>query len=223
MRKSLAAVAGIAAATLTLVAPAPASAAAAPKVTVVSSAVITPFNLDVSTGKVLVADSAAGAVVKVGRDGSVTTVAETDGPEGVAVSRDGRYLAHTTLVGGPEGITASGLVIIGPKGKRVTADTLAYERANNPDQKLTYGVDNPDACVTEALESLDFPVKYTGGIDSHAYSVAAYGKKFVVADAGGNDLLMVDRKGTISTIGVLPRHPRGSRPGSPRAWDWRTA
>ena len=45
-------------------------------------------------------------------------------------------------MGGEEGITASGLDIIGPKGT-VNVDTLAYERANNPDAKLTYGVDNP--------------------------------------------------------------------------------
>ena len=37
--------------------------------------------------------------------------------------------------------------------------------------------------------------------------VAAYKKKFVVADAGANALWLVDRKGNISTIGVLPRHP----------------
>ncbi len=206
MRKSLAAVAGIAAAALTLVAPAPASAATSPKVTVVSSAVGAPFNIDVSSHRVLVADGGPGLVVKVKKDGTTSTVVASEGAAGVAVSKDGRYLAYTGTVGDENGISASSLSIKGPRGT-VTADTLAYEQAHNPDAKLTYGVDNPDACVTEAFAALGAPVKYTGAIDSHAYSVAAYGKKFVVADAGGNDLLMVDRKGRISTIGVLPRHP----------------
>jgi hypothetical protein len=118
------------------------------------------------------------------------------------VSTDRRYLAYTTTVGGEEGTTASGLVIKGPKGT-VNADTLAYERANNPDAKLTYGVDNPDDCVRNAFGSF---ANYRGLVDSHAYSVAAYGKKFVVADAGSNTLWLVDRKGKISTISVLPRH-----------------
>ena len=89
-------------------------------------------------------------------------------------------------------------MIIGPKGT-VNVDTLAYERANNPDAKITYGFTNPGDCALEPNNR--------GLIDSHAYSVAAYGKKFVVADAGANALWLIDRKGNISTIGVLPRHP----------------
>ena len=46
-----------------------------------------------------------------------------------------------------------------------------------------------------------------GGIDSHAYSVASWGNKWLVADAGGNDLLLVDNKGHISTLAVLPPQP----------------
>ena len=204
MRKQLLAAVGAGTAALLLVAPMPASAAPKPKVKVVSSAVFAPFNLDVSTGKVLVADGGANAVVRVKKsDGTVKTIVEAVGTSGVAVSKNRRYLAYTTTVGGEEGITASGLDIIGPRGT-VHADTLAYERANNPDAKLTYGVDNPDDCVRDAFGPF---AHYRGLIDSHAYSVAAYGKKFVVADAGANALWLVDRKGNISTIGVLPRHP----------------
>ena len=205
MHKQLLAAVGAGTAALLLVAPMPASAAPKPKVKVVTSAVFAPFNLDVSTGKILVADGGANAVVRVKKkDGSVKTVAEAVGTSGVAVSKDRRYLAYTTTVGDEEGITASGLKIVGPKGT-VKADTLAYEKANNPDAKLTYGVDNPSDCVKDALGP---QANYRGLIDSHAYSVAAYGKKFVVADAGANDLLLVDRKGNISTIGVLPRQPQ---------------
>ena len=202
MRKKLVAAVGAGAVALLLVAPMPASAAPKPKVKVVSTAVLAPFNLDVSTGKILVADGAANAIVKVKKkDGSVKTVVEAVAPDGVAVSKDRRYLAHTSTVGGEEGITASGLDIIGPRGT-VKVDTLAYERANNPDAKITYGFANPAL----PMDQPEAPAQYRGLIDSHAYSVAAYGKKFVVADAGANALWLVDRKGNISTIAVLPRH-----------------
>ena len=64
MRKQLLAAVGAGTAALLLVAPMPASAAAKPKVKVVSSAVFAPFNLDVSTGKILVADGGANAIVR---------------------------------------------------------------------------------------------------------------------------------------------------------------
>ncbi len=43
-----------------------------------------------------------------------------------------------------------------------------------------------------------------GAIDSNPYSVMASGDGFVVADAGGNDLLSVSSGGAISTIAVFP-------------------
>lgn len=135
--------------------------------TVLTTAVGAPFNLDVTRGKVLVADG---------------------GGPGVP-------------------ITASGLTITGPDGFKVTADTLAHENANNPDGKVFYGVRNPSQCVTDELNRIQLPVAYTGHIDSHAYSVAAYGKGFVVADAGANALLWVSRSGKISTLAVLPAQP----------------
>jgi hypothetical protein len=51
------------------------------------------------------------------------------------------------------------------------------------------------------------PVQYRGLVDSNPYAVASYGRKWVVADAGGNDLLWVDRRGRVSTAAVLPRQP----------------
>ncbi len=56
-------------------------------------------------------------------------------------------------------------------------DVAAYETAANPDG---------------------------GAIDSNPYSVMAMSGDFVVADAGGNDLLNVPMGGAISTIGVFP-------------------
>jgi len=45
-------------------------------------------------------------------------------------------------------------------------------------------------------------------VDSHPYAVAALPHDaWVVADAGGNDLLKVDKDGRITVVSVLPRQP----------------
>lgn len=181
----------------------------APTVTVLTTAVGAPFNLDVRKGKVLVADAGTQSIGQLKSDGTVKPlITGIAGAEGVATSADGRYLAYTSTVGGPpEGITASGLVITGPRGYHATADTLAFEQAKNLDRKIHYGVKNPSQCVIDEFNRVGFPVSYTGVVDSHAYSVAAYGKRWVVADAGANALLWVSRSGKISKLAVLPSQP----------------
>ncbi len=207
------AVAAIAAAS-SLIAAAPAGAhpttgKAAPTPTVLTKAVGAPFNIEVGPGGILVADGGPGLIGKVKADGTVKTVVpDVAGASGIATSHRGKYLAYTTsVVEGETTITASGLVITGPRGYRATADTLAYEKAHNPDGGIHYGVTNPSACVSSELEKVGIPVGYDGAIDSHAYSVAAYRNGWVVADAGANALLWVTNKGKISTLAVLPAHP----------------
>lgn len=181
-----------------------------PTTTLLTTAVGVPFNLDVRGSKVLVADGGTSSIGRLQADGSVTTlVSGVSGASGIATSRDGRYRAYTHTVGGPPvgPITASGLTITGPNGYQVTADTLAYEQRKNPDRKVFYGVKNPSQCVTDALTAKGLPVSYTGVVDSHAYSVAAFGNRWVVADAGANALLWVNRAGKVSTLAVLPSQP----------------
>ncbi len=187
-----------------------------PSTTVVTTSVAVPFNLDVSRGRILVADGGLNQVAKVKADGSVVPVVTgAEGTSGVATSRNSKYLAYTTTVGGPPaGISASGVTILGPGGSTVTADTLAYEKAHNPDGKIHYGVTNPSKCVTDALAAAQFPVDYMGAIDSHAYSLAAWGDGFVLADAGANALLYISRSGRISTLAVLPAQPSTITPAA---------
>ncbi|MGV8908413.1 MAG: ScyD/ScyE family protein [Propionicimonas sp.] len=201
-----------AAVTLTLAIPAGAhtpAPAPAPTSTVLTTAVGAPFNLDVRQGRILVADGGPGIIGKVKADGTVKTlVSGAEGTSGVALSRNGKYLAYTHTVGGPPaGITDSGVTIDGPRSFTAKADTLAYERAHNPDGAIRYGVDNPSQCVTDALTKVGFPVSYTGAIDSHAYSLAAWGKGFILADAGANALLRISPSGKISTLAVFPAQP----------------
>lgn len=211
MKKSRALWAGFAALALVLATPTMASAGQKPKPApdpvVKSSQVVAPFNLDLAGKKVYVADGFVGIVGTLSADGSIAPTANpAPGASGVELSRDGRTLAFTTTEGEME-ITGSGLNLWGPRGSKVYADTLAYETAKNPDQTIAYGVANPSACVSEALTAAGFPVSYTGLVDSHAYSVTQWGRKWVVADAGANALLTVDSRGNVGTLAVLPAQP----------------
>jgi hypothetical protein len=210
--KSIAAAGAAAAAALLLVAPTPASAGPtrAPTPIVRSNQLAAPFNLALDRGDVFVADGGLNLVGQLRSNGSIRTIAaDQPGASGITVSGDGRYLAFTTTVTDPATFenSASGLNIWGPRGSRRAVDTLAYEKANNPDKINFYGVRNPSQCVTDALSAVGFPVAYNGALDSHAYSVTSWGRNFVVADAGANDLLSIDRNGRIRTIAVLPPQP----------------
>ena len=190
----------------------PLSASATPKVptaSLVSDNLAAPFNIAFNGRGVYVADGGLNEVVRVRRDGTLKPiVSEAPGTSGLAFSKYGRYMAYTTTEGGggepPGPITASGLNIKKRHKSPVYADTLAYEKANNPDQHVRYGVRNPPQCLKDALGD---QASYKGLVDSHAYSVARYKKKWVVADAGGNDLLWVTNRGKISTLAVLPSQP----------------
>jgi hypothetical protein len=197
----------------------PLSASATPKVptaSLVSDDLAAPFNIAFKGHGVYVADGGLNKVVRVRRDGTLKDiVSKAPGTSGLAFSKHGRYLAYTTTksgpppaAGGPPPITASALKINGPHGSHVKADTLAYEKANNPDQHVHYGVRHPSKCVKDALKGVfSDQASYKGLVDSHAYSVARYKNKWVVADAGGNDLLWVTNRGKISTLAVLPSQP----------------
>jgi hypothetical protein len=179
-----------------------------PNPVVRSDQLAAPFNLDLSHGKVYFADGGLNLVGSLGRGGApVTIAADQPGTSGVARSAD--YLAFTTTVTNEETFenSASGLNVWGPLGSRVYADTNAFEVAHNPDKVNHYGVAHPSPCVTDALTAAGLPVSYTGQVDSHAYSVASYGRDWIVADAGANVLFRISSTGTIRTLAVLPPQP----------------
>lgn len=178
-----------------------------PEPVVRSDQLAAPFNLAVTGKGVLVADGGLNLVGALRRDGSIATIkADQPGASGIAVGRKG--IAWTTTVTEPGSFvnTASGLTIKSWHGTK-HVDTLAYETKHNPDQVNHYGVRNPSQCVTDALTAIDFPVSYTGAVDSHAYSVTALKGGWVVADAGANALWWIDRYGHIRTLAVLPPQP----------------
>lgn len=206
--------AALAAASFLLVPPALVSAhptpAPPPTPTVAADGLGAPFNLALRANRVYFADGGLNLVGRLSGGGGYTTLAaDQPGASGIALSRNGTTMAFTTTVTNFDTFenSASGLHVWGPKGERLYADTHAYEQAHNPDQVNTYGVANPSACVAGELAKFQPTPSYTGGPDSHAYSVAAWGNGWVVADAGANALFAVSSSGRIRTLAVLPPQP----------------
>ncbi len=174
-----------------------------------STQVLAPFQLAVNHGNVYVADGGTSLVSKVKWNGDLRTVATGPQPgevAGVDLDRSGRTLAYTST----SYVDGSTTLTIKRKGHRaVTADLSGWEQTRNPDGHRTYGYSGSDPCVIQTLEQMTGgPATYTGIVDSHPYSVASVGHGYwVVADAAGNDLLLVNKWGKIRTLAVLPAQP----------------
>ena len=167
-----------------------------------------PLQFAVSGRRVVVADSFTSTLWEIGRSTPLAT-----GPSpatggdlaGVALGAGGRSFAYTTSTGDH---SSTGLTIRTNGRKPVVADLSGFESRVNPDRTMRYGVSNPSRCVADALAAAEIPADYTGTKDSHPYAVAALDRgAWAVADAGGNDVLKVDRYGRVSVIAVLPAQP----------------
>jgi len=134
-------------------------------------------------GSLLVADGGAGIVSLRKGIGSVTVKLP-----GVAdMSPIGRSsMFAITSIGDPateQPDSAWGFYVVAEGQATKVADLLDFEKANNPD-----GNTDP------------------GGIDSNPFDVEALtGSKALVADAGGNDLLVADRDGGVDWVAALPQ------------------
>jgi hypothetical protein len=190
-----------------------------PRVDVIAQGLNNPRGVLASDDRVLVAEagkggtgpcmpSAEGGQVCLGNTGSVTSVEQR---------RQRRIISGLPSLGGPDGSNAIGLhdVALGPAGltgviglggdpaaraglgsggsllaslvalspnrpARRLADLGGYEQANNPD--------SADPGTT---------------VDTNPFSLVSTSNGVVVTDAGGNDLLQVDRRGNVSTLAVL--------------------
>lgn len=89
---------------------------------------------------------------------------------------------------------------------RTLADISAYEIAQNPDAGNSYGFENLDPACAASIPA-GIPVSYTGLVDSNPYATLPVRGGIIVADAGMNALVRVDRRGTVSTVAVLPPIP----------------
>lgn len=139
-----------------------------------------------------------GAVIRVSADGVERVVEglasqaageEAGGASDVALAADGSiYVIQNlgadpaTREGAPEGLATSGwLLRATPDGSVETvADVAAFESANDPD------------------------AEFGGEVDSNPYGLLATDAGILVADAGGNDVLLVGEDGSVSLVAVFP-------------------
>ena len=126
-------------------------------------------------GSLLVANAGAGVVEL--RNGQSSLVSELPGVTDIAPIGRGSMLA-VTAGGDPNDDTIQTLYHISRGKAKAIADLGEFEAAVNPDG---------------------------GEVDSNPYGVAALtGGTALIADAGGNSLLIADRKGNIDWVATLP-------------------
>ena len=185
-------------------------------VRVVAEGLNGPRQLSGDRGAFYVAESDIGQVTKVDKHGD-TRALFTGFPEGLlqGVTRVGKTFVMAVGEAGPDeggepapesappagGLQPSALYVAKKGGEpQLLADLLAYELANNPDGQLQF--DETGAPV-DALSNPYYVVedKRRGGF-------------VLVADAGANAVLAVDRKGNVSEFFVPPLVTTGACEGA---------
>jgi len=132
------------------------------------------FKLAVAPDGSLLVADAGAGIVEL-RNGVGNLVAELEGVTDVGPIGRGDMFA---LRGGGPGLTTGALFRVSRGSKRLIADLYRFEADNNPHPA--------------AVDSNPFDVEVVNGGD------------VLVADAGGNDLLIVDQNGRVDWIAVFP-------------------
>jgi hypothetical protein len=176
---------------------------------------VAPLQFSVNGRSIYVADSAQSALFKLGNPTAIAH-GPVAGPDPEATGD----LAGVDALGGRIAFTTTKadhkntyLTVLQHGHKVLKVNLGAYERRKNPDRVITYGATKPwtvsDDCKAQlAGGEQPVPLTYTGEKDSHPYAVAGLADgSWLVADAGGNDILRVSKHGRISTVAVLPAQP----------------
>ncbi|MEJ5867099.1 ScyD/ScyE family protein [Pseudokineococcus sp. 5B2Z-1] len=197
-----------AAAALALIGAPAASAHSSPRSTVLADGLVGPLTLAVTPrGDVVVGQAFAGVVTRIDRHGRRTDLVSYPGEEVEGVSASGSGVVYTHSRGVPSPDAVGLLERVDRRGRvHVLADLAAHERSVNPDGDVVYGLRDASAECLAQLPA-EFPGRYTGEVDPHPYATASWRGRTVVADAGANALLSVDRRGRVGVLAVLPAQP----------------
>jgi hypothetical protein len=159
--------------------------------TVLADGLDNPRGIDAAWYGPVVALAAEGRIAWIGKRGQVRTLVgdlptatspegESTGPTNVAI---GAFGIPYPLIGlGPRDQDERFGTLLGPSGRRVIADFVEYQLAD------------PDPYDTEGFAE-----------DANPYGIAALRHgKFLVADAAGNELVLVGRHGKSRTVARIP-------------------
>ncbi|MET0838331.1 MAG: ScyD/ScyE family protein [Marmoricola sp.] len=200
---AVAAVSGALALSATMTAPASARPAASQDgARKLDSTVIAPFQVAVRGGAVWWTDGFGGTITRL-KDGRKQVLFRVPA-EGLALS--GKKVAYTTT---PEN-SFSRLVVVRPGRKKQVVNLRRFERLRNPDGNVTYGIiRNYSQCAADFFNSQQpGTARYKGIKDSHPYQVEALPNgAWAIAEAAGNEILKVNKRGGISVLALLPRQP----------------
>ncbi len=185
--------------------PAVADQAAKPKVETLAKGLVGPLSMAVAKdGTVYVAQNFAGLLTKVAPGGrpEVIWAAKKKGTEVGSVSEHRGNLRFSTTKG-----TKNLLWAMGRDGRPVKLANLgAFERKANPDADVAYGFEGLDPACAAGIPP-EVPAGYTGIVESHPYATTMKKGTTYVADAAGNNILTVSRKGKVRSLAVLPKVP----------------
>ena len=181
----------------------------------IAEGLVGPLGLVVAdSGKVYVSQAFAGILSSIDRRGRVQDVAFPPDPNagiaGVGMDRRGRVIF---TVSGYDPATDDYIGLVQRIRRNGSIETLGdpgtYEETANPDQGNWYGfTDLSDDCAALVPPEVGGGYPMPGIVDSNAYALTTLknGTK-VVADAGGNDLVKIDRHGNVSTLTVFAPQP----------------
>jgi hypothetical protein len=169
------------------------------------------LQIDVTEGAMLVAQNApvnpadenspSRGSLGVVEKGSVETLWKKVGVEVSGIARRNKTIAFLTTNFDPDHTRASLMLRKKDGSVKKVANLLAYEKEANPDGGVTYNVRGlTDRCEKKLPP---FVKPYQGIVESHPYAIAnAPGGGWYVADAAGNSILKVSRKGGVKTVHV---------------------
>jgi len=177
----------------------------------IAEGLVGPLSLAIGdSGTIYVSQAFAGILSSIDRHGTVDDIAFPSDPNagisGVALDRRRQVIfteagydeANDDYIGLVRRVKRDGTVA-------TIGDPGSYEEAVNPDGRNRYGfTDLTDECAKSVPDEVGGGYPMRGVVDSNAYSLTTLKNgKIVVADAGGNDLVLIDRHGNASTLTVF--------------------
>ena len=168
-----------------------------------------PLQMDVDTSRgeprVVVAQSFAGLLSRVKEDGSTKVLHAEEGGEVAGVAINGKEIAFLTTSQDHENPAAFLKLRKADGTVRKIANLHVFEDEANPDGEVVYGIRKLDQECSDQIPEEAFGIApYSGIVESHPYALDnAPGGGWYVADAAGNTILKVGRKGAVRTVAVL--------------------
>lgn len=180
------------------------------KPTVLAKGLLSPLSVAVDGPDVYVSQNFGGSLELLSPGKKPETIYRSKGGAevGAVSARRGTVTFAVSASDKDGAYISTKLMRIAGSGKAKTvADLLSYEKKNNPDADVQYGIPGLAADCAAQWPADAPPASYTGLVDSHPYATTTKGKTTYVADAAMNAVLAVSPKGKVTTVAVLPPAP----------------